>query len=306
MLNNNTKIKVGIIRGGEGNFYSSSLKKGGDIILHIHDNLQDTHKVFDILIDKKGIWYFNGMPIKPSDLRYKIDIVWNTSKHPRVSSILDDLSITKIDNGSFQNMLENSNTMLQKHIKNIDVKMPRFLVLPVYQKDIDGPLNKYVIKKAKEVFEKFSSPWIVKSFTPDSNMGIHLVKTFPELVDAIEDGIIHQKSILIEEFILGRVFSVHSVTGFRNQDIYVFPPKDFLAEEKEKIIKLVKDIHKHIDVKHYLKSDFILHAKKGFFLTNIELFPDLREGSHLEQSCKYVGADIHHISMHILEKALNK
>jgi len=32
----------------------------------------------------------------------------------------------------------------------------------------------------------------------------------------------------------------------------------------------------------------------------------LRAFSHLEQSCKYVGADMHHIIEHLIDRALNK
>ncbi|MFA5936870.1 MAG: hypothetical protein WC822_03260 [Candidatus Paceibacterota bacterium] len=304
------KIKVGILRGGEGKHFISSLHRGGDIISHIFENLSGKYKTVDILIDKNDSWHLNGVPINPVDLAHKVDIFWDTTRHPNISTILDNLSVPNIGNTSFLKILENNNNMLQKHIKDVGIKMPRSILLPLYQKDFDGSIEKYVIKKAKEIFEKFSSPWVVKSFTSDSNMGIHLAKTFPELVDAIEDGVAHQKSILVEEFILGKVVSVHSVADFRREDIYVFPINNpftgqvsLLTKEKEQIISLVKDLHKHLAVKHYLKSDFILHPRRGLFLTNIDFLPDLRVGSHFEKSCEYVGAKMHHVIEHILNKA---
>ena len=299
----NIKKRIGILRGGTGKHYESSLRKGGEIISYIYDNLPDKYKTLDILIDKEGIWHINGMPVKPADLMHKVDVVWNTSRHPDLSVILDSLSVPNVGNESF---LENNNDILKAQVKNIGIRMPKSLVLPLYQEDFDGPRDKYAVKKAKEILEKFGAPWIIKSFTPDSNMGIHLAKTFPELVDAIEDGVNHQKSILVEEFISGKVGSVHSLAGFRGEDVYVFPPISFTDSEKEKIISLVKDLHKHIGAKHYLKSDFILHPKRGFFLTSVDFSPDLRKGSHFEQSCEYVGAEISHVFEHILEKVLSK
>ncbi len=307
---NGTKIKVGIIRGGVGNHYASSLRKGGDVISHIVENLSDKYKVIDILIDKDGVWHLGGLPIKPADLVHKVDIVWDVSQLSNMSTILGNLSIPYIGNSSFQKALVSNNDMLRAHVGNINIQMPKSIVLPVYQEDIDGPKNKYVMTKAKEILHKFPAPWIIKSFTPDSNMGIHLAKTFPELIDAIEDGIAHEKSILVEEFISGKLGSVHSISGFRGTDIYTFPLINifgvFSTTEKEKISNQIRNLHKHLGVEHYLKSDFVLHPKKGIFLTGIYSLPDLKKGSHFDQSCEFVGAKMSHVSEHILNKALNK
>ncbi|MEK7088667.1 MAG: hypothetical protein AAB913_00880 [Patescibacteria group bacterium] len=306
MQKEDKKIKrVGILRGGAGKHYESSLKKGGDIISHIFENLSDKYKTVDIFIDKNGNWHANGLPVILADLVRKVDVVWNTSEHPGLSVTLDNFSIPNIGKGHFLKALENNNDMLKKHMKDIGVQMPRSIVLPLYQKDFDGSRERYAIKKAKEIFEKFSAPWIVKSFTEDKNMAIHLAKTFSELVNAIADGVAHQKSILIEEFISGKVASVHSIQKFRGEDIYVFPPKNLINSEKEKIITLVKELHKHLGIKHYLKSDFILHPKRGFFLNGINSSPDFKEGSDFYHSCEFVGVKMHHVIEHILNEALN-
>ena len=194
--------------------------------------------------------------------------------------------------------------------------MPRAVVLPLYQEDFDGARDKYAIKKAKEVHEKFAGPWIVKSFTEDLNMaspvglwprGIHLAKTFPELVNAIEDGMKHEKSILVEEFIDGKVASVHSIPLFRGENIYTFPLGNtfgnFSPEEKEKLVNLAKDLHKHINAKHYLKSDFVLSSRGKVYLLQIESMPDLKPDSHFSQVCESVGAKSYHTIEHMLDSA---
>lgn len=304
------KIKVGILRGGEGEHHFFSLRKGGDIISHIFENLSEKYKHVDIFVDKKNNWHINGILINPMDLISKVDILWNTSKNPALSSLLNNLSLSNINNGSFFKTLENNTDMLHKHIRGIGIKMPRSILLPLYQKDFDGKEAEYVVKKATEVLNKFGAPWIVKSFTEDKNMGIHLAKTFPELVESIRDGVAHKKSILIEEFISGKIASVHSVPGFRGEDVYTFPlvntHKDFLQKEKEELFSLVKSLHNHLGIDNYLKSDFVLHPKRGYFLLSIDSLPDPREESHLRQSCDLVGAKMEHVFNHILERALNK
>ena len=298
------KKRVGILRGGMGDYYETSLKEGGYVISHILD-LSDKWKPVDILIDKEGVWHASGVPIKPSDLINKVDVVWN-STHPSFSNVLKNLSIPNVGVSSFSFAFNNSRAILEEHMKKIGVSIPKHIVIPLYQEDFDGPVEKYVIKKAKAVFEKFSSPWMVKSFTPDLDMGIHIAKTFVELTDAIMDGVKHKKSILVEELIAGKDVSMHSVAGFRGEDIYTFLPGNFSSSEKEKLTNLTKDIYNHLGVSNYLKADFILSSNERIYLNNVEFSPNLKEGSHFSESCESVGAKMDDVVLHILENAQNR
>ena len=287
------KIKrVGVLRGGVGKNYASSLQRGGEIILHISENLSDKYKPVDILIDKKGIWHLGGLPIVPGKLFDKVDAVWNTS-HPSFSNVLESFSIPNIGVPPFYKFFEENREILQKHLKKIGLHMPRYLASP---------------KNAREVFEKFSAPWVVKFFSEDSNAEIYLIKTFPELAETISRGTKQAKNILVEEFIAGKIASVHSVPMFRGQDIYIFPLGNsfgnFSPEEKEKLSFLAKDLHKHLGAGQYLKSDFILNKKGKVYLLQIELNPDLKPDSHFSQVCESVGAKTHHVVEHILGRAI--
>ena len=296
--------RVGILRGGAGENYESSLKKGGDIISYIFENLGDKYKPIDILVDKDYVWHMNGLPVSPSDLAQRVDVVWNTS-HPSLSNILESLSIPNVGPSSFHSSLSSSKEMLREHMKKIGVAMPRHIILPLYQEDFDGPRERYSIKKAKEIFEKFGSPWIVRSLTLDESMGIHLARTFNELVAGIEDGVQHESSILVEEFITGKVVALHSVAGFRGEDVYTFPPVNVFgnisSDEKDKLVLLAKDLHNHIGAKHYLKSVFVLHPRGKVYLMHIDSMPNLKPNSHFLEVCESVGTKPHHVLEHILE-----
>src|SRR3989344_8279876 len=132
--------RIGILRGWDAEYYNTSLKKGGEVILHLHENLADKYKPVDILIDREYMWYVNGLPINPSELVNKIDIAWNFS-HPSVSNILESLAIPHIRNVSlFGNGQHQGRELLREHMKKIGVPMPRQVISP---------------KNAQEVFEKF-------------------------------------------------------------------------------------------------------------------------------------------------------
>jgi len=306
-MESGVKKRVGVLRGGAGGHYAISLKRGGDIISHISENLPDKYKVYDILIDKDHVWHINGLPINPADLMNKVDVVWNAA-HPSFSNILASLSIPNVGSSPFSNTIDGSREMLREHMKKIGVEMPRHLLFPVYQRDFDGPIELYAIKKAKEVHQKFPAPWIIRSFISDSSMGVHLAKTFDELVGAIEDGVKHQTSILVEEFISGKVASVHSVPNFRGQDFYIFPPISVFGSlslpEKEKLIGLGRDLHSHMGAKYYLKSSFVLNKRGKVYLLNIDSKLDPNKDSYFSQVCESVGARTDQVIEHILEQAL--
>ncbi len=309
--------KVGILRGMAGEHYESSLKKGGEIIAHILENLADKWRPVDIFIDKDYVWHCGGVPISPGDLPRRVDLVWNVS-HPSLFNVLESFSLPDIGTSGFASLLARNREVLRKHVRGIGLKISRRAIVLPYQKgfsipsrsisDGDDSVSKYVVKKAKEIFEKFGAPWIVKSFLPDGqgspNPKGFRAETFPELVRAIEDGVNYQRNVSVEEFIEGRNVSVHSVPMFRGESVYIFSPDNFTAEEKNKLSVLVQDLHYHVGAEHYLQSGFILHPRRGLFLTDIDFSPDLESGSHFTQSCEAVGAKMHHVIDHMLSSAL--
>jgi hypothetical protein len=319
------KKRIGILRGGAGKHYEKSVAKGGEVISYVFENLSDKYRPIDLFVDKNNILHISGIPANLEDLTNKVDILWNAS-HPNFSNVLKKLPIPNIRNDS-SSIIEKSRAILNKHIKNYGIKMPEHIVFPastrpsslggpVYQKDFDGPKEKYAVKKAKEVLEKFGAPWIVRSFNPDSNMGVRVAKTFPELVDAIADGVAHKESILVEELIAGKNASVHSINNFRGENIYVLPPTEdrngiivspgnFSADEKDKLIFLAKNLHEYLNMSHYSKFDFRLNPTRGVYLIKMEFLPDLKENSDFIQSCESVGAKSRDVLEHLLELSLN-
>src|SRR3989344_4978498 len=299
--------RVGILRGGAGEHYHASLRKGGEVISYLSENLGEKYKPLDIFVYKEGVWHLAGWPIQLSDLMHRVDIVWNVA-HANFSHSLDSLAIPHVSSAPFFSALKESKELLREHMKKVGVALPRSIVLPSYQKDFDGLKEKYAFRKAKEIHEKFGAPWIVKSITLDKNMVIHLAKTFSELVSEIEDGVAHEQSIIVEKFITGKVDALHTVSGFRDEDVYVFPLGQgniFSDAEKEKLSVLARDLHQHLSAGHYLKCDFLITPRGKVYLLEFENTPDLREGSHLSTVCGHAGAKLPEVVEHMLERTLN-
>lgn len=307
------KVRVGILRGGDGNNYETSLREGNKMLSYINSTLPNKCKALDIFVDKENIWHIQGVPILPMELIHKVDVIWDTTV-PALSQVLEGhMSIFKIPH--FVSAMTSSKALLREHMKNVGVKVVNSVVIPAYQEDFDGPKENYAIKKAKEVWQKFPSPWLVKSFTSDPSVGIHIAKTFPELVSSIEDMIDHNKTILVEELIEGKRGGMHLVSGFRNEEFYCLPPYEykngdvlasghFSHTEKENLYKLGNEIYNHLGINIYLHFSFVLNKNKGVYITDIHLVPDFEEGSSLHLSSSNLGIKLENIFDHILESSL--
>ena len=98
---------------------------------------------------------------------------------------------------------------------------------------------------------------------------------------------------------------MHSVSGFRNQDTYIFPNIENLSKlEKENLEKAAEQLHKHFNNPKYLHSEFILDLRGKVFLKNVQFSPDLSKESYLCQSCDYIGANPQDLVACILDSGL--
>ncbi|MCF7834101.1 MAG: hypothetical protein K9L98_01960 [Candidatus Pacebacteria bacterium] len=300
------KIRVGVIRGGEHD-YEDSLQKGGKLLSVLSDNLYDKWKPLDIFIDKKGVWHLYGIPVLPSELKDKIDIFWNTS-HPAFSSVLESSGVSSpiIGHSSFSHAVSENRRMFEQHLKTNSINVQKSFIIPAYKKELDGPIEECSLNRAKETHLKFAPPWIVKVFPSGVMSGHRVAKNFNELINLIYEGLQTGESLLVQEFMTGKNIQVHSVKGFRGQDIYMFPNASLHKDEKEKIVSLVKDLHKHLDTDHYLHSEFVVTPRKRVYISGFSVFPILEEESSFHKACVSVGAKMHDVLKHIMEHKLEK
>lgn len=295
--------RIGIVRGGKGKYYEKSLKKGGDLIGFIFENLYPKWIPVDILVDQDDVWHLGGLPTTPANLVHKVDVVWNTS--PSVSAILSKFSVPKVDIEALHNLFEDNREQLRAYMSSINISMPKSMILTSYLSDSDGKIEDYATRKADEVLKKFSPPWIVRNVSGKISMGVHVAKTFPELVNAIIDGVEHEGSILVEELVSGKPVSLHTLANYRNEKLYHFPlPKSLSENEKSDVIQFSENLFHTFGNKHYLKTDLILTPHGKISLMNVSFTPDLRDGSHFANSFREVGAKARHILEHILSSAI--
>jgi D-alanine-D-alanine ligase len=317
------KKKVGVLRGGPSSEYEVSLKSGKSVI----DNLSNKYEVLDIFISKDGVWHYQGVPIKPVDIFKKVDVIFNAlhgayGEDGTVQKILDQFSIPYTGSTALASAIGMNKVLSKKIYKSNNLKTP--LHLTIFKKN-NNPSE--IIK----IFKSFPMPAIVKPVSGGSSVGTAIAKTLLELESAIDDALQYSDQALIEEFIFGREATCGVVDNFRNELNYsLLPveirkpsnatffdydakysgkseeicPGNFTAGEKEMIQKIAKEAHKALGLRHYSRSDFIIHPKRGIYILETNTLPGLTSESLLPKSLQAVGCSLSDFFDHLIKLAL--
>ena len=303
-------IRVGVVRGGTNNGYDMSLHSGGHILAHLRsDKLNDKYKPVDIFIDREGVWHINGLPANIEKVANTVDVIFNTlhANDANLQQLLNHWRIPYTGSGVFSSVLGSNRAIAKEQFAALGIPTPKHILFPEYQEDVDGPMGDYAEKKAHEVCKLLPPPWVVKPVTRDSAMGIHVCKTFPELIRAFVDSLDKNVSVMVEEMIEGKFATVGVVDGFRGNDTYTFPPAEienrFSKDEKIKLQEFARKIHNHFDCNHYSNIDFIIHPKRGIYAIEVDTLPHMHEDSIMHSNLKSVGSSMSEFIKHIINLA---
>ncbi len=289
--------RVGIIR----DINHPSFEKTNELFEIFQNELKDNYKIVDIFIDQDRKWHYLGIPILPMDLHHKVDILWNPN-YGDISQILSHVGIPHISHNPFNYILENNKDNFRRYAESLNLKTPQNILIPPYQGDMDGNLDIYAHKKAKEIWNKFSPPYLLHTISNDKNIGNFVVKTFPDLVKNIYDLLESGNNVLIEEIIIGDKKVMHFLPNFRNQKYYSLYSN--LKDENLKNVLLKNGEHliNNLNHHHYLKISFIIKGK-SIYIENISFDLDLNN-NELNKHFNDFGIKKAHIIEHILQNAI--
>jgi D-alanine-D-alanine ligase len=139
---------------------------------------------------------------------------------------------------------------------------------------------------------------------------------------------------MVEEYISGKEATCGIIEDFRNAPFYsLLPveitcqknkyfhdynskyenlesryrvPGNFTENEKEQIQETAGLVHKILGLRHYSRSDFIIHPKRGLFCLEVNTLPELTHRSSFVKSLEAVGGNIKEFLSHLLSKTLGK
>ncbi|MSR78743.1 MAG: ATP-grasp domain-containing protein [Candidatus Taylorbacteria bacterium] len=318
------KIRVGVLRGGPSREHEVSIKTGS----HVMKNLPDKYLPVDIFVDKDGVWHVAGVAQNPDKALRKVDVIWNAlhGEYGEDGTVQNLLVTFKVPfTGS--DRVSSALTMHKTHAKNV-----------LKRHGIKTPYHK-IIKKSDttettilDLFNTAPNPSIVKPVNMGSSIGVSVATTLLELRLAIEKGFSVSPTLIVEEYIQGREATCGIIDNFRGEDAYILMPVEvenkkesrffdydskyvsksrlhhpgrFSAMEKEAIQKATRLAHTVLGLRHYSRSDFIVHPKRGIYFLETNSLPGLYADSPFTESLKAVGSSAEEFIGHVLDLALS-
>jgi len=319
-----TKKKVGVLRGGPSSEYEVSLKTGKSVM----DSLADRYQVLDIFIDKNGVWHYLGAPIAPEKVFKKVDVIFNAlhgvyGEDGTVQKLLDTFAIPYTGSTALASAVGMNKVLSKKAYKNNKLKTP-------LHKTISRGSN--ILAEISKLFKSFPMPVVVKPVNGGSSVGTAIAKTMADLEQAVTDALKYSDTALIEEFIAGKEATCGVVDKFRNEPVYTLLPVEirkptdapffdyrakygggseeicpgnFTEKEKKIIQEMAREAHKALGLRHYSRSDFIIHPRRGIYILETNTLPGLTGESLLPKSLKAVGCSLPDFLDHLIQLALD-
>lgn len=321
-------IRVGVLRGGPSPEYDVSLKSGGEVLSVLRDRFAHKYHPRDIFIDKQGLWHIDGVIVQPKDLHTKIDVAFNALHGPygedgKVQSILDASGVPFTGSGALGSAVGMNKILSKRAFAAHGIKSPYWKEIPSDDIIVDVRIV------AKSLFTSFLLPAVVKPVSSGSSVGVSIVRSYDDFAPALLEAAQHGDSVIIEEFISGIEATCGVVEGFRGHKIYALPPVEirphtgffdydakyagksteivpatFSEKLKQSLEELAAKVHHALGLRHYSRSDFIVHPRRGIYVLEVNTLPGLTEESLVPKSLRAVGSDTHELVDHLIKLAL--
>lgn len=317
-MNTASPIRVAVLRGGPSHEYDISLRTGGEVLKH----LPPQYKGVDILIDKEGVWHMNGLPKSPEKIFPHIDIVWNAlhgnfGEDGKIHHILEMHGMPHTGSAVLPSAFGMNKSLSKNIFGKYGIRMPESTTL--HKDDVTNA-------RIHEIFTTLPHPAIVKPVSGGSSLGVKVVTTIPELVEAIEEAFAYGEKVVVEEYISGREATCGVIAGFRDESLYALPVLEvkkpaghlhhsfehkieggvdfdhmsFTPLEKAEAKRVAILAHRALGLSHYSRADMIVHPKRGVFLLEVNSQPGLFDGSAFTHGLQHVGTTFSQFLDHVL------
>lgn len=317
------KVRVGVARGGPSNEYEVSLKTGEAVL----KNIPERYEAVDIFVDKTGTWHVEGIRHEPHKAVKKVDVIFNAmhgeyGEDGKIQEFLDSLGVSYTGSRAFASRLAMNKALTKSFLEREGIQTPKYLVISKddYRPDI-----------AIKLFREFPQPAVIKPLSSGSSVGVSISKDFFTLEEALKKAFEVSDQVLIEEYISGKEATCGIVENFKGDSHHVLPlieivskslagffdydakykgqseeicPGRFSEADEKKIKQLAVKIHKALGLRHYSRSDFIIHPTRGIFFLETNTLPGLTEASLLPKALKTSGSSLSEFLEHVIQGAL--
>ncbi len=321
-------LRIGVMRGGPSNEYDVSLNTGASVLAALREHFTHAYQARDVFIDRQGIWHIDGVPIDPQSISTKIDVAFNAlhgnfGEDGKIQSFLASHGVPFTGSDSLGSAVGMNKILSKKAFASHGIKSPYWT--EVSSADIRDNIESV----SKLLFTTFIFPAVVKPVSSGSSVGVSVVRTFAELVPALTDAASHGDAVLIEEFIPGIEATCGVIQDFRGPGLYALPPVEirphagffdyeakyegksqeivpatFAEETKKELEELARQVHQTLGLRHYSRTDFIVHPRRGIYVLEVNTLPGLTGESLVPKALRAVGSGVHELVDHLIRLAI--
>lgn len=227
----------------------------------------------------------------------------------KIQSLLELLKVPFTGSASTASMLA-MNKFYSKLVWNDHALItPKFLILNKTNLDY------------KKIITHLSDPFIVKPSSSGSSFGINLVKNKDDLILAFTDASKYDPTVIAEEFIQGREFTV-SILGNKSLGVLEIAPKnefydynakyvsnetifskptDLNPEVLEKMENIALSAFTSIGCSGWGRVDFMMDKKFNLYLIEVNTVPGMTDHSLFPLAAKNAGLNFEQTVQHIVD-----
>lgn len=318
------KTRVAILRGGPSSEYEVSLRSGH----RVREHMPDKYDAQDIFIDKKGNWHHDGVIKSPEKILRHFDVIFNAmhgeyGEDGKVQKILETHNMPYNGSDSFASSLAMNKIKTKQALALHGIKTPKFTFIK---------RDEYTNGDLAEIYGSMPRPMVVKPSAAGSSVGVFLVNSFEELLNAVNEVFKVGDTALIEEFVSGREATCSVMDHSNGCDLYtLFPveikhnkkggvwdyeskyadelheiicPSAFSPAVKAAIQEASHTAHSALGLRHYSRSDFIVNDKDEVYFLEVNTLPGLTETSLHPVALESAGISMAQFIDHVLTLAL--
>ena len=227
----------------------------------------------------------------------------------KIQSLLELLKVPFTGSASAASMLA-MNKFYSKLVWNDHALItPKFLILNKSNLDY------------KKIITHLSDPFIVKPSSSGSSFGINLVKNKDDLILAYTDASRYDPTVIAEEFIEGREFTV-SILGNKSLGVLEIAPKNEFYDYNAKYVSNETVFSKPTDLNSALlekmenialfaftsigcsgwgRVDFMMDKKLNLYLIEVNTVPGMTDHSLFPLAAKNAGLNFEQTVQHIVD-----
>lgn len=178
-----------------------------------------------------------------------------------------------------------------------------------------------------DMAESIPFPKVVKVANGGSSVGVYITADADEYKKAVKEAFCYESTVIVEEYVKGREFSIGVIEGRALPVIEIIPnegfydyknkyqpgstkevcPAELSKEKTEELRKAAEDVFKALRMKTYARIDFLMkESDNSIYCLEANTLPGMTPLSLLPQEALAEGIDYPDLCMKIIDISLNK